>query len=95
MDISIIIQTIVIPVIVIFGTQVIKKAQSIPINSGDTAKLRTVAVVMSFILTALKAYLDGNLEGFITPDMLKVGAETLITFIIAHAGYKGISKASN
>ena len=95
MDLSLILQQTVVPMLVIFATQFVKKANSIPISSGQVARIRTFVGILTFVLTAVSAWLSGDLQSVLSPDILKVGIETAISFVIAHFGYHGISAAAN
>lgn len=92
MDLSILIQQIISPLFVLLATQGVKKASLIPINQGQTARVRSVAAILSFGSALLVAFANGNLEGFLTPDMINVGVNGLITFVLAHVGYKAVVK---
>lgn len=94
MDITLILQQVIAPVLVILATQGVKKASFIPVNAGQTARLRTVAGVLSFSSALLVAFSKGELESFISPEMINVGIEAAITFAISHFGYKNLVKQS-
>ena len=74
---------------VMFGTQLVKKAQAVPINDGQKARIRTFVGVSTFILTALTAYLNGNLESVLSPQMIEVGVATGFSWLVSHMAYKG------
>ena len=79
---------IVISALVMLGTQGVKKVQSIPINEGQTVRIRSFVAVATFGLTALTAYLDGNLESVLSPDIIQVGLWAGASWVLAHLGYK-------
>ncbi len=83
---------IVGPVLVIFVTQLIKKSETIQINSGDKVKLRTLAGILSFLAAGITAFLSGDLQSFVTPDMIQIGVDSAINFIFAYFGYKAFVK---
>ena len=89
---ELIIQQLLAPALVILATQGVKKASAIPVNQGQTARIRTVAGVLSFTSALLAAFASGELEGFLNPDMVNVGVNAVVTFLIAHVGYKNFVK---
>ncbi len=93
MDINIIHQ-IAITVLVPLITQGVKKIQAIPISEGQTARIRTFVGLTTFALTAITAYMDGNLDSVLSPQMIEVGLATAISFALAHFGYKGVQKVT-
>lgn len=92
MELNLIIQQIVSPLFVLLATQGVKKASFIPINAGQTARLRTVAGVLSFGSALVLALANGELESFLSPDMIKVGVEGGLNFLVAHLAYRGLLK---
>ena len=90
---ELILQQLLAPVLVILATQGIKKASFIPINQGQTAKVRSVAVILSFLSALLVAFAEGKLESFLSPEMVNTGVNGLITFVISHIAYKNLVKA--
>lgn len=91
MDINIIHQLLV-TIGVMLATQGVKKISLIPINDGQTARIRTFVGILTFAATGLTAYADGNLQGFLTPELLQVGLATVLSFVLAHLGYQNIIK---
>ena len=87
MDIDII-QTILTPIFVILATQGVKKISAIPINAGQTAKIRTLVGVLSFGSTLLLAFVDGKLESVLSPELIEVGVNAVIVFFLSHIGFK-------
>ena len=83
---------LIISIEVLFSTQWIKKAQSIPINDGQKLRIRTFVGVSTFILTALTAWLNGNLESVLSPQMLEVGVATGLTWFVSHTAYRQFLK---
>lgn len=68
--------------------QAMKKIQAIPVNAGQTARLRTVLVVLVFAGNFLTAYLNGTLETFVASDYVQLGFVSAITWGLAHGVYK-------
>lgn len=68
--------------------QLAKKIQAIPLNSGQTARLRTVLAVFVFAGSFLTAYLNGNLETFVASDYVQLGLVSGVTWVLAHLTYK-------
>ena len=83
MDIS----TVLAPILVILATQGIKRFSAIPINKGQAGKLMTVAGVLSFVASLLLAAGKGELQSFLSPEMIDVGVNTVLTFVLAQLGY--------
>lgn len=83
---------LVISVVVLFGTQWVKQVQSIPINDGQKARIRTLVGVSTFLLTALTAWMNGNLESVLSPQMLEVGVATALTWFVSHTAYRQLFK---
>ena len=91
MDINLVNQLLV-PILVLIGTQGVKKIQAIPVNQGQTARVRAVAGVLSFVSAGLIAWVDGSLESFLSPQVIEVGVVASLSWILAHIGYKSILK---
>lgn len=87
MDVNPIYQ-LIISIVVLYATQGVKKIQAIPINDGQKAKIRTFVGVSTFVLTALTAWLDGNLESVLSPQMIEVGFATGASWLVSHIAYK-------
>jgi len=83
---------IVIAGLVMLATQGVKKVQSVPINEGQTVRVRSFVAVATFGLTAVTAYLDGNLESVLSPEIIEVGLWTGASWVAAHLGYKLLIK---
>lgn len=79
---------LIISVVVLYATQGVKRIQAIPINDGQKARTRTFVGVATFGLTALTAYLNGNLESVVSPQMVEVGLASGVSWIVAHLAYK-------
>ncbi len=77
---------------VLVTTQLIKRASFIPVNQGQTSRVLAVAGVLSFSANLITAWSTGNLDGFLTPDMINVGVGTAVTWLLAHTGYKTVVK---
>ena len=73
---------------VLFGTEGVKRIQAIPINDGQKIRIRTFVGITTFVLTALTAWLNGNLESVLSPQMIEVGIATGASWLLAHFGYK-------
>ena len=87
MDISPLYQ-VIISVVVLFGTQAIKKIQAIPINDGQKTRIRTFVGITTFVLTGVTAWLDGRLEDVIGPEVIEVGLATGISWLLSELGYR-------
>ena len=81
---------LVISVVILFVTQGVKSVQAIPINEGQKVRIRAFVGVATFVLTALIAWLDGNLESVLSPQMIEVIVATGASWLIAHLGYKNL-----
>lgn len=79
---------LVVSVVVLYATQGIKKIQAIPINDGQKIRIRTFVGVLTFVLTLVGAWVNGNLSSAITPDMIQIGVGTGISWLISHLAYK-------
>ena len=79
---------LVISMVVMYGTQLVKRTQAIPVNDGQKGRIRTFVGVSTFVLTALTAYLNGNLESVLSPQMIEVGVATGLSWIVSHVAYK-------
>src|SRR3990167_8109347 len=88
-----VIQTILTPIFVILVTQGVKKISAIPISAGQTAKLRTLVGVLSFGSTLLLAFIDGKLESVLSPELIEVGVNSIVVFILSHIGFKAAKAA--
>jgi len=77
---------------VILATQGVKWVQAIPINQGQTARVRTFVGVLTFLVTAITYWSQGKLETFLTPELISVGVAGVISWALAHFGYRGIIK---
>lgn len=86
---NLIIRQLLISVFTILATQGVKKASFIPVNAGQTARIRTVVGIVTFGATAVTAWLNGDLESVISPEMIAVAAEASVSFILALIGYDG------
>ena|SRR3990167_7024700 len=80
------------PILVILLTQGVKKINAIPINAGQKGKLLITAGVLSFVVSIITALANGNLESFVTPEMMNVGINTVLTFVLSQIGYKGVAR---
>ena len=87
MDINPVYQ-LIISVVVLYGTQLVKRIQAVPINDGQKTRIRTFVGVATFGLTVLTAYLNGNLESVLSPQMIEVGVATIISWGVSHLAYK-------
>ena len=88
MDFNII--QILAPILVILLTQGVKKISAIPINAGQKKKLMATAGVLSFVVSIISAFANGSLDSFVTPELVNVGVNTVLTFILSQVGYKGV-----
>ena len=71
-----------------FLIQKAKHIQSIPISSGQTAKLRIVLTVLTLAGNGLGAYLSGNLADPSFIDGVSVAVQSLIGFAWSHYSYQ-------
>ena len=70
-----------------------KRAKSIPVNSGQTARLRIVLGVLVLAGNALSAFLNGDLESFVASDQVNLLLNSAVSAVLAHATYKmGLNK---
>ena len=88
MDLNLI-QQVLIAVLIPVVTQGVKKIQGIPINSGQKGRILTFVAVLSFLASAGTAWLNGELESFLSPEMIEVGINTLFSFTLSILGYEG------
>ena len=65
-------------------TQIAKKVEKIPVNEGQTGRIRTVVFGLSLLVTALQAFLDGNLA---TSNVMPILATSIQNFIFANWAY--------
>ena len=65
-----------------------KKIQAIPLNSGQTAKLRITLTVLSLGGNALNAYLNGDFENFAQSEQINLLLNSLVSGLFAHFTYK-------
>lgn len=79
---------LVISILVMYGTEGVKRMQSVPINEGQKGRIRTFVGVSTFVLSALTAWLDGNLESVLSPQMVEVGVATGLSWVVSHIAYK-------
>lgn len=79
---------VIISAVVLFATQGVKKIQSIPINDGQKLRIRSFVGVTTFGLTLLTAWLNGDLTGVLTPDMIQVGVAGGVSWFLSHFAYK-------
>lgn len=93
MDINPIIP-ILVTILVPLLTQGVKKIQAIPISEGQTAKVRTFVGISTFVLTATGAYLAGDLQSVLSPEILQVGLVSVINFLVILVGHKGVKTIS-
>lgn len=75
---------------VMLATQGVKKVKGIPVNQGQTARVRTVAGILSFVATLGVAFADGNIESVLSPDLIQVGVGAAASWLLAHFGYKAV-----
>jgi hypothetical protein len=71
-------------IIVSLLTEGAKKIQAIPVNSGQKARVRTLVFGLSFIVTALNAFLDGNLS---TSNLIPIIANSVNGFLVSSIVY--------
>lgn len=65
-------------------TQIAKKVEKIPVNSGQTGRIRGVVFGLSILLTGLQAFLDGNLA---TSNIIPILAHSIQNFIWSNLAY--------
>ncbi len=66
-----------------------KKVDSIPVNSGQVAKLRIVGLFLSFAGTVIASYVAGDLAN---EAMWKTGVDGVVSYLVATGFYSGILK---
>lgn len=78
-----------------FVTQLVKNLSAVPINAGQTAKIRTLSAVLAFGGTFMAAWANGDLTS--APFMQYVGVtmQGLVTYFFAHITYKSVIKDPN
>lgn len=79
---------LIISIVVMFVTQWVKKVQAVPINDSQKVRIRTFVGVSTFVLTALTAWLNGNLESVLSPQIIEVGVATGLSWLVSHLAYK-------
>ena len=82
-------QLLLVSVFTILATQGVKRAKNIPINKGQAIKLRTLSAVLAFGSSLVIAFANGTLETFLSPELIDVGINGGISWLLAHLGYQG------
>ncbi len=87
--------TAVVGIVVALLTQGVKKINAIPISEGQTARIRTVAVVLSFAGTFAATWANGDLASANFTQYLAVVAQSVVAYFFAHTTYKSVIKDPN
>ena len=74
-------------IIVAALTQLAKKVSFIPINSGDTKKLRVLAGVLSIIAVLVTDFANGTLAN---SSALALVGNSIAAFVVSQLSYKGV-----
>lgn len=64
--------------------ELLKRARQIPLVSGQTKRIRTVAAVCAFLGNLGIAFADGDVIS------TKIAAGTIASFLVSYATYKGV-----
>ena len=82
--------TVAVGVVTAFLTQGAKYLRAIPINDGQTARIRTFAAVLAFGGTFLTAWANGDIASATFTQYLGVVAQSVVTYFLAHITYKSV-----
>jgi hypothetical protein len=69
--------------------QGLKKARTVPLNEGQTAKIRIVVALFSFVGSVGTSYLNGEM---IDEGMIGVAADAIVNYVMATVMYTGVLK---
>lgn len=69
--------------------QGLKKARTIPLNEGQTGKIRMVVAIFSFLGSIGTSYLNGEM---VDEGMIGVAADAIVNYVMATVVYTGILK---
>lgn len=76
-------------------TEGVKKVKSIPINPGDTAKIRTVAAALASVASLLVDYSNGSLNVTTVQGVLTAVVGAALAWATAHTTFKLVSGPSS
>ncbi len=76
-------------------TQFAKKLNGVPITEGQTARIRTLAVVLAGIGTVLTAWANGELASASFTQFIGMAVQTIASYFVAHITYKSVIKDPN
>ena len=74
---------------VVYGlTELVKLAKAIPVQEGQVGRIRMVAGVLSFLGALGVAFANGSIESVLSPELLDVVGNAVVTFALTWVGHK-------